>query len=155
MKRAMYIVFLLSFVIGMTACNDETSSSRTLLSIGKPAKDNVIYFTHTDNKRKIQEIQDMFQNKKWKRNETFSTVNKTPDVVFSIDEDSTGLPTLYVTVYFHENGADAINLYGEHTSLNKEELAKLIEKMSAYYPKMILGLVSQITYKQNSLILPK
>ncbi|KXY78371.1 MULTISPECIES: hypothetical protein [Bacillus] len=142
MKRVMYVVVLLSFVIGMTACNDETSSSRTLLSIGKPVEDNVIYFTHTDNRRKIQEIQDMFQNKKWKRNETFSTVNKTPDVVFSIDEDNTGLPTLYVTVYFHEDGADAINLFGEHTTLNKEELTKLREKMSAYYPKMIFGLVS-------------
>lgn len=142
MRRVMYVVVLLSFVIGMTACNDETSSSRTLLSIGKPAEDNVIYFTHTDNRRKIQEIQDMFQNKKWKRNETFSTVNKTPDVVFSIDEDNTGLPTLYVTVYFHEDGADAINLFGEHTTLNKEELTKLREKMSAYYPKMIFGLVS-------------
>ena len=61
MKRVMYVVLLLSFVIGIAACNDETSSSRTILSIGKPAKDNVIYFTHTDNKRKIQEIQDMFQ----------------------------------------------------------------------------------------------
>ncbi|MED3033575.1 hypothetical protein CBR56_06795 [Bacillus thuringiensis] len=142
MRRVMYVVVLLSFVIGMTACNDETSSSRTLLSIGKPAEDNVIYFTHTDNRRKIQEIQDMFQNKKWKRNETFSTVNKTPDVVFSIDADNTGLPTLYVTVYFHEDGADAINLFGEHTTLNKEELTKLREKMSAYYPKMIFGLVS-------------
>ncbi|MGF2621295.1 hypothetical protein [Bacillus cereus] len=142
MKRVMYVVLLLSFVIGMTACNDETSSSRTLLSIGKPAKDNVIYFTHTDNKRKIQEIQDMFQHKKWKRNETFSTVNKTPDVVFSIDEDNTGLPALYVTVYFHEDGADVLNLYGEYTSLNKQELAMLREKMSAYYPKMIFGLVS-------------
>ncbi|OJE39246.1 hypothetical protein BAQ47_13715 [Bacillus tropicus] len=142
MKRVMYVVLLLSFVIGMTACNDETSSSGTLLSIGKPAKDNVIYFTHTDNRQKIQEIQDMFQNKKWKRNETFSTVNKTPDVVFSIDEDNTGLPTLYVTVYFHEDGADAINLFGEHTTLNKEELTKLREKTSAYYPKMIFGLVS-------------
>ncbi|MED3381709.1 hypothetical protein P4446_21440 [Bacillus tropicus] len=142
MRRVMYVVVLLSFVIGMTACNDETSSSRTLLSIGKPAEDNVIYFTHTDNRRKIQEIQDMFQNKKWKRNETFSTVNKTPDVVFSIDEDNTGLPTLYVTVYFHEDGADAINLFGEHTTLNKEELTKIREKMSAYYPKMIFGLVS-------------
>ncbi|WP_131101590.1 hypothetical protein [Bacillus sp. SYJ] len=142
MRRVMYVVVLLSFVIGMTACNDETSSIRILLSIGKPAKDNVIYFTHTDNRRKIQEIQDMFQNKKWKRNETFSTVNKTPDVVFSIDEDNTGLPTLYVTVYFHEDGADAINLFGEHTTLNKEELTKLREKMSAYYPKMIFGLVS-------------
>ncbi|MFJ8218768.1 hypothetical protein [Bacillus cereus] len=142
MKRVMYVVLLLSFVIGMTACNDETPSSRILLSIGKPAKDNVIYFTHTDNRRKIQEIQDMFQDKKWKRNETFSTVNKTPDVVFSIDEDNTGLPTLYVTVYFHEDGADAINLFGEHTTLNKEELTKIREKMSAYYPKMIFGLVS-------------
>ncbi|MFL0491475.1 MULTISPECIES: hypothetical protein [Bacillus] len=142
MKRVMYVVLLLSFVIGMTACNSETSSSRTLLSIGKPAKDNVIYFTHTDNKRKIQEIQDMFQNKKWKRNETFSTVNKTPDVVFSIDEDNKGLPTLYVTVFFHEDGADVLNLYGEYTSLNKEEVERLREKMSAYYPKMIFGLVS-------------
>jgi len=143
----MYVVLLLSFVIGIAACNDETSSSRTILSIGKPAKDNVIYFTHTDNRRKIQEIQVMFQNKKWKRNETFSTVNKTPDVVFSIDEDNTGLPALYVTVYFHEDGADAINLFGEHTTLNKEELTKLREKMSAYYPKMIFGLVSKITCK--------
>ncbi|BCC04746.1 MULTISPECIES: hypothetical protein [Bacillus cereus group] len=142
MRRVMYVVLLLSFVIGMTACNDETSSSRTLLSIGKPAKDNVIYFTHTDNRRKIQEIQDMFQNKKWKRNETFSTVNKTLDVVFSIDEDNAGLPALYVTVYFHEDGADVLNLYGEYTSLNKQELAMLREKMSAYYPKMIFGLVS-------------
>ncbi|MGE7859376.1 hypothetical protein [Bacillus sp. AFS033286] len=142
MKRVMYVVLLLSFVIGMTACNSETSSSRTLLSIGKPAKDNVIYFTHTDNKRKIKEIKDMFQNKKWKRNETFSTVNKTPDVVFSIDEDNTGLPTLYVTVFFHEDGADVLNLYGEYTSLNKEEVERLREKMSAYYPKMIFGLVS-------------
>lgn len=142
MKRVIYVVLLLSFVIGMTACNSETSSSRTLLSIGKPAKDNVIYFTHTDNKRKIKEIKDMFQNKKWKRNETFSTVNKTPDVVFSIDEDNTGLPTLYVTVFFHEDGADVLNLYGEYTSLNKEEVERLREKMSAYYPKMIFGLVS-------------
>lgn len=142
MKRVMYVVLLLSFVIGMTACNDETSSSRTILSIGKPAKDNVIYFTHTDNKRKIQEIQDMFQNKKWKRNETFSTVNKTPDVVLSIDEDNKGLPALYVTVYFHEDEADALNLHGEYTSLNKEELEKLREKMSAYYLKMIFALVS-------------
>lgn len=142
MKRVMCVVLLLGLIIGMTACNDETSSSSILLSIGKPAKDNVIYFTHTDNRRKIQEIQDMFQNKKWKRNETFSTVNKTPDVVFSIDEDNTGLPTLYVTVYFHEDGADAINLFGEHTTLNKEELTKIREKMSAYYPRMIFGLVS-------------
>ena len=141
MKRVMYVVLLLSFVIGMTACNDETSSSRTLLSIGKPAKDNVIYFTHTDNRRKIKDIQDMFQNKKWKRNETFNAVNKTPDVVFSIDEDNKGLPTLYVTLYFHENGADVLNLYGEYTSLSKEELHKLREKMSAYYPKMISVLV--------------
>ncbi|HHT7190642.1 TPA: hypothetical protein ACTZ5N_004079 [Bacillus cereus] len=141
MRRVMYVVLLLSFVIGMTACNDETSSSRTLLSIGKPAKDNVIYFTHTDNRRKIKDIQDMFQNKKWKRNETFSAVNKTPDVVFSIDEDNKGLPTLYVTLYFHENGADVLNLYGEYTSLSKEELHKLREKMSAYYPKMISVLV--------------
>src|SRR5689334_10487209 len=128
MKRIMCVVLLLSFLIGMTACNDETSSSRTTLSIGKPAKDNVIYYTHTDNKRKIDDIQTMFQNKKWKRNEMFSTVGKIPDVVLSIDEDDIGLPTVYVTVYFHENGADAINLYGEHTSLNKEELEKLREK---------------------------
>ncbi|GAB6452690.1 hypothetical protein bcgnr5390_54500 [Bacillus luti] len=126
----------------MTACNDETPSSRTPLSIGKPTKDNVIYFTHTDNRRQIDDIQTMFQNKKWERNETFSTVNKTPDLVLSIDEDNKGIPTLYVTLFFHENGADAINLYGEHTSLNKEELDKLREKMSAYYPKMIFGLVS-------------
>ncbi len=83
----------------------------------------------------------MFQNKKWKRNETFSSVNKTPDVVLSIDEDNKGLPTLYVTVYLHENGADAFNLYGEYTALNKEEVEKLREKMSAYYPKMILAIV--------------
>ncbi|HDR4366974.1 TPA: hypothetical protein ACKU3G_002990 [Bacillus cereus] len=142
MRRVMYVVLLLSFVIAMTACNDETSSSRTLLSIGKPAKDHVIYFTHTDNRRKIDDIQTMFQNKKWKRNETFSTVNKTPDLVLSIDEDNTGLPTLYVTLFFHESGADVLNLYGEYTSLNKEELAMLREKMSAYYPEMILALVS-------------
>lgn len=141
MKRVIHIVILLGFVIGIAACNSETSSSRPLLSIGKPAEDNVIYFTHTDNKRKIHNIQDMFQNKKWKRNETFSTVNKTPDVVLSIDENNKGLPTLYVTVYFHENGADVLNLYGEYTNLNKEELEKLKEKMSAYYPKMIFGLV--------------
>ncbi|MED0950464.1 hypothetical protein P4T34_04370 [Bacillus mobilis] len=147
MKRVMYVVLLLSFVTGMTACNDETSSSRTLLSIGKPAKDHVIYFTHTDNRRQIADIQTMFQNKKWKRNETFSTVNKTPDLVLSIDEDNTGLPTLYVTLFFHENGADAINLYGEHTSLNKEELEKLSEKMSAYYPEMILAFVSSFANK--------
>ncbi|COH48718.1 Uncharacterised protein [Streptococcus pneumoniae] len=83
----------------------------------------------------------MFQNKKWKRNETFSTVNKTLDVILSIDEDNIGLPTLYVTVYFHEDGADALNLFGKHTTLHKEELDKLREKMSAYYPKMIFGLV--------------
>ncbi|EJS52422.1 hypothetical protein [Bacillus nitratireducens] len=141
MKRVMCVVLLLSFVIGMTACNDETSSSRTLLSIGKPAKDNVIYFTHTDNRRKIDDIQTMFQNKEWKRNEAFSTLNKTPDLVLSIDEGNGELPTLYVTLFFHENGAEAINLYGEHTSLNKEELKKLSEKMSAYYPKMISVLV--------------
>jgi hypothetical protein len=125
----------------MTACNDETSSSRTLLFIGKPAKDNAIYYTHTDKKRKIDDIQTMFQNKKWKRNETFSSVNKTPDFVLSIDEDNKGLPTLYVTVYLHENGADALNLYGEYTALNKEEVEKLRGKMSAYYPKMILAIV--------------
>ncbi|PEO74280.1 hypothetical protein CN572_07790 [Bacillus wiedmannii] len=142
MTRVMYVVLLLSFVIGMTACNSGSASSRTILSIGKPAEDNVIYFTHTDNKRKIHDIQDMFQNKKWKRNETFSTVNKTPDVVLSIDEDNKGLPALYVTVYFHEGGADALNLYVEYTSLNKEELEKLREKMSAYYLKMIFALVS-------------
>ncbi|MFB6728172.1 hypothetical protein ACMZ5A_15895 [Bacillus mobilis] len=147
MKRVMYVVLLLSFVIGMTACNDETSSSRTLLSIGKPAKDHVIYFTHTDNKRKIDDIQTMFQNKKWKRNETFSTVNKAPDLVLSIDEANKGMPTLYVTLFFHENGADAINLYGEHASLNKEELEKLSEEMSAYYPEMILAFVSSFTNK--------
>ncbi|CDN34445.1 hypothetical protein [Bacillus thuringiensis] len=141
MKRVMYVVLLPSFVVGMTACSSGSPSSRIILSIGKPAEDNVIYFTHTDNKRKIHDIQDMFQNKKWKRNETFSTVNKTPDVVLSIDEDNTGLPALYVTVYFHENGADVLNLYGEYTNLNKEELDKLKEKMSAYYPKMIFGLV--------------
>ncbi|UFH98818.1 hypothetical protein [Bacillus toyonensis] len=141
MKRIMCVVLLLSFLIGMTACNDETSSSRTTLSIGKPAKDNVIYYTHTDNKRKIADIQTMFQNKKWKRNETFSTVNKTPDLVFSIDENK-GLPILYVTLFFHEDGADVLNLYGEYTSLNKEELAMLREKMNAYYPEMILALVS-------------
>ncbi|MED0901560.1 hypothetical protein CN327_00475 [Bacillus cereus] len=141
MKRVMDVVLLLSFVIRMTACNDETSSSRTLLSIGKPAKDNVIYFTHTDNRRKIDDIQTMFQNKEWKRNEAFSTLNKTPDLVLSIDEGNGELPTLYVTLFFHENGAEAINLYGEHTSLNKEELKKLSEKMSAYYPKMISVLV--------------
>ncbi|MBJ8098991.1 hypothetical protein JDS98_12975 [Bacillus cereus group sp. N11] len=140
MKRIMCVVLLLSFLIGMTACNDETSSSRTTLSIGKPAKDNVIYYTHTDNKRKIDDIQTMFQNKKWKRNEMFSTVGKIPDVVLSIDEDDTGLPIVYVTVYFHENGADAINLYGEHTSLNKEELEKLRETIGAYYPTMIFVL---------------
>ena len=125
MKRVMYVVLLLSFVVGMTACSSGSPSSRTILSIGKPAEDNVIYFTHTDNKRKIHDIQDMFQNKKWKRNETFSTVNKTLDVVLSIDEDNKGLPALYVTVYFHENGADVLNLYGEYTSLNKEELENL------------------------------
>lgn len=146
MKRVMYVVVLLSFVIGMTACNDETSSSRTLLSIGKPAKDNVIYFTHTDNKRKIDDIQTMFQNKKWKRNEAFSTVNKTPDLVFSID-DNKGLLILYVTLFFHEDGADVLNLYGEYTSLNKEELAMLREKMNAYYPEMILALVSSFANK--------
>ncbi|MGF9991491.1 hypothetical protein QRE62_09475 [Bacillus mycoides] len=141
MKRIIHFILLISFVIGMTACNDETSSNRTTLSIGKPAKDNVIYYTHTNNKQKINDIQTMFQNKKWKRNETFSSVGKTPDVVLSIDEDNKGLPTLYVTVYLHENGADAINLYGEYTSLNKEELDKLRDKMSAYYPKMISVLV--------------
>ncbi|MEC5238356.1 hypothetical protein EXW39_05680 [Bacillus mycoides] len=141
MKRIIHFILLISFVIGMTACNDETSSSRTLLFIGKPAKDNVIYYTHTNNKQKINDIQTMFQNKKWKRNETFSTVGKTPDFVLSIDEDNKGLPTLYVTVYLHENGADALNLYGEYTALNKEEVEKLREKMSAYYPTMILAMV--------------
>ncbi len=66
-----------------------------------------------------------FKIRSGKRNETFSTVNKTPDVVFSIDEDNAGLPTLYITVYFHEDGADVLNLYGEYTSLNKQELAML------------------------------
>ncbi|MGG0443501.1 hypothetical protein [Bacillus mycoides] len=141
MKRIIHFILLISFVIGMTACNDETSSSRTLLFIGKPAKDNVIYYTHTNNKQKINDIQTMFQNKKWRRNETFSTVGKTPDFVLSIDEDNKGLPTLYVTVYLHENGADALNLYGEYTALNKEEVEKLREKMSAYYPTMILAMV--------------
>ncbi|EJQ54106.1 hypothetical protein IEQ_00854 [Bacillus cereus BAG6X1-2] len=47
-----------------------------------------------------------------------------------------------ISLYFRENGADALNLYGEYTSLNKEELEKLREKMSVYYLKMILGLVS-------------
>lgn len=141
MKRIIHFILLISFVIGMTACNDETSSSRTLLFIGKPAKDNVIYYTHTNNKQKINDIQTMFQNKKWKRNETFSTVGKTSDFVLSIDEDNKGLPTLYVTVYIHENGADALNLYGEYTALNKEEVEKLRGKMSAYYPKMILAIV--------------
>ncbi len=140
-KRIIHFILLISFVIGMTACNDETSLNRTTLSIGKPAKDNVIYYTHTNNKQKINDLQTMFQNKKWKRNETFSSVNKTPDVVLSIDEDDKGLPTLYVTVYFHEDGADALNLYGEYTALNKEEVEKLREKMSAYYPKMILAIV--------------
>ncbi|MGG0300774.1 hypothetical protein ABEY59_01050 [Bacillus albus] len=110
--------------------------------MGKPAKDHVIYFTHTDNKRKIDDIQNMFQNKKGKRNETFSTLNKTPDLVLSIDEANTGLPTLYVTLFFHEDGADVLNLYGEYTSLNNEELEILREKMNAYYPEMILALVS-------------
>ncbi|MGE6400986.1 hypothetical protein [Bacillus cereus] len=141
MKRIIHFILLISFVIGMTACNDETSSNRTTLSIGKPAEDNVIYYTHTDNKQKINDIQTMFQNKKWKRNETFSSVNKTPDVVLSIDEDNKGLPTLYVTVYLHENRANALNLYGEYTALNKEEVEKLSGKMSAYYPKMILATV--------------
>ncbi|WP_088292308.1 hypothetical protein [Bacillus mycoides] len=141
MKRIIHFILLISFVIGMTACNDETSSSRTLLFIGKPAKDNVIYYTHTNNEQKINDIQTMFQNKKWRRNETFSTVGKTPDFVLSIDEDNKGLPTLYVTVYLHENGADALNLYGEYTALNKEEVEKLREKMSAYYPTMILARV--------------
>ncbi|MGE6618684.1 hypothetical protein [Bacillus mycoides] len=141
MKRIIHFILLISFVIGMTACNDETSSSRTLLFIGKPAKDNVIYYTHTNNEQKINDIQTMFQNKKWRRNETFSTVGKTPDFVLSIDEDNKGLPTLYVTVYLHENGADALNLYGEYTALNKEEVEKLREKMSAYYPTMILAIV--------------
>ncbi|WP_043313871.1 hypothetical protein [Bacillus cereus] len=141
MKRIIHFILLISFVIGMTACNDETSLNRTTLSIGKPAKDNVIYYTHTNNKQKINDLQTMFQNKKWKRNETFSSVNKTPDVVLSIDEDDKGLPTLYVTVCFHEDGADALNLYGEYTALNKEEVEKLREKMSAYYPKMILAIV--------------
>ncbi|HHT7236997.1 MULTISPECIES: hypothetical protein [Bacillus] len=141
MKRVMYVVLLLSFVFGMTACNDETPSNEINLSIGKPAQDNVIYFTHTDSERKINDIQTIFQNKKWVRNETFSVVGKTPDVVFEINENNKGLPSLYVTVYFHENGADAINLYGEYTSLNKEELDKLREKMSAYYLKMISVLV--------------
>ena len=141
MKRIIHFILLISFVIGMTACNDETSSSRTLLFIGKPAKDNVIYYTHTNNEQKINDIQTMFQNKKWRRNETFSTVGKTPDCVLSIDEDNKGLPTLYVTVYLHENGADALNLYGEYTALNKEEVEKLREKMSAYYPTMILAMV--------------
>ncbi|MGG0152445.1 hypothetical protein [Bacillus mycoides] len=141
MKRIIHFILLISFVIGMTACNDETSSNRTTLSIGKPAKDNVIYYTHINNKQKINDVQTMFQNKKWKRNETFSSVNKTPDVVLSIDEDNKGLPTLYVTVYLHENGADALNLYGEYTALNKEEVEKLRGKMSAYYPTMILATV--------------
>ncbi|EJQ61231.1 MULTISPECIES: hypothetical protein [Bacillus] len=141
MKRIIHFILLISFVIGMTACNDETSSNRTTLSIGKPAKDNVIYYTHTNNKQKINDVQTMFQNKKWKRNETFSSVNKTPDVVLSIDEENKGLPTLYVTVYLHKNGADALNLYGEYTALNKEEVEKLRGKMSAYYPTMILATV--------------
>lgn len=89
----------------------------------------------------------MFQDKKWKRNEKFSTVNKAPDLVLSIDEANKGMPTLYVTLFFHENGADAINLYGEHASLNKEELEKLSERMSAYYPEMILAFVSSFTNK--------
>ncbi|QBP92483.1 hypothetical protein E1A90_15705 [Bacillus mycoides] len=141
MKRIIHFILLISFVIGMTACNDETSSNRTTLSIGKPAKDNVIYYTHTNKKQKINDVQTMFQNKKWKRNETFSSVNKTPDVVLSIDEENKGLPTLYVTVYLHKNGADALNLYGEYTALNKEEVEKLRGKMSAYYPTMILATV--------------
>ncbi|MEW9183168.1 hypothetical protein AB2553_22930 [Bacillus mycoides] len=141
MKRIIHFILLISFVIGMTACNDETSSNRTTLSIGKPAKDNVIYYTHTNNKQKINDVQTMFQNKKWKRNETFSSVNKTPDVVLSIDEENKGLPTLYVTVYLHKNGAGALNLYGEYTALNKEEVEKLRGKMSAYYPTMILATV--------------
>ncbi|SCC02215.1 Protein of unknown function [Bacillus mycoides] len=59
----------------------------------------------------------------------------------SIDEDNKGLPTVYVTVYVHENRADALNLYGEYTALNKEEVEKLSGKMSAYYPTMILATV--------------
>ncbi len=101
----------------------------------------IAHFYLLESQRKIADIQTMFQNKKWKRNEAFSTVNKTPDLVFSID-DNKGLPTLYVTLFFHEDGADVLNLYGEYTSLNKEELAMLREKMSAYYPEMILAFVS-------------
>ncbi len=40
-----------------------------------------------------------------------------------------------ISLYFREDGADALNLYGEYTSLNKEDLDKLREKMSAYYLK--------------------
>gem|GEM_PF-3799928 len=38
MKRVMYVVLLLSLVIGMTACSSGSPSSRTILSIGKPAE---------------------------------------------------------------------------------------------------------------------
>ena len=55
-------------------------------------------------------------------------LNKTPDLVLSIDEDNKGLPTLYVTVYLHENGADAINLYGEYTALIKRNLKNLVKR---------------------------
>jgi len=60
-----------------------------------------------------------------------------------------------ISLYFREDGADALNLYGEYTSLNKEELDKLREKRSACYPKMILGLVSSFAGERNPLILLK
>ncbi|MEH7464853.1 hypothetical protein V7166_23255, partial [Bacillus thuringiensis] len=64
MKVITRLLLLFSLVIVVAACKNENHSN-TILSVGKPLKNNEIHFKNTDENKKIRIINEVFKKKKW------------------------------------------------------------------------------------------
>ena len=97
MRRVMYVVVLLSFVIGMTACNDENVLKSHTFIDWKAQRKIMLYILRiqiTD--EKIQEnTKTLFKLRSGKEMKHSATVNKTPLMLtsYSIDEDKSARVT--------------------------------------------------------------
>ncbi|MEB9530398.1 hypothetical protein P4L13_27000 [Bacillus anthracis] len=124
MKNTLFFTLLLSVFITLTACNSTNSfSTDEILGIGRSTVHNEVRFENTTDKKKIRTISKIFNKKIWIANKSFDPTGKDPDVVFIINKSDEGIPSLHVSIFYNEQGADVLNIRGEYTSLNKEEVA--------------------------------
>ncbi|MBO1628544.1 hypothetical protein [Bacillus arachidis] len=130
MKNTLIFTLLLSVCVLLAGCNSTNSfSTDEILGIGKSTVHNEIRFEHTTDKKKIRTISKIFNKKEWITNNSFDPTGKNPDVVFVINKSDEGSPSLRVSIFYNEKGADVLNIRGEYTSLNTEEVA-IIRKIT-------------------------